>query len=177
MATIIPYINPIRLRPRSTTIDYTNNLPRFDLMTQREQYQRGVYPANYYPQFIIGEEIQILVFDDVNVTIYQLYNATTGTTICTLRTCNKWMNLASFSPDDQCVATVSSDRFDNIVQLWDATDGAEICTPSGLSKFASFSPDSQRLATGFEDGTARIWDIGTSLPLQETVLWAEIYLN
>lgn len=79
MATYIPYINPFRLEPRNKKIDYNNQLPIFDLMTQRQSYQRGIIAqGDYRLDWLNGKEIQLEVFDDTNVTIAQLRNINTG---------------------------------------------------------------------------------------------------
>ncbi len=69
---------------------------------------------------------------------------------------------ASWSPDGRMIATLTSEQ----VILWDARTGNKmfaIFPPVG--SFApggsplDFSPDSTRLATGMEDGTAIVWEV------------------
>lgn len=71
MATIVPYLNPIRAR--SSSINYITNLPRFDSMTHRIDYQRGVTAQkNYYPDWWLGKEIQLEFFSSdslSNITV------------------------------------------------------------------------------------------------------------
>ena len=65
---------------------------------------------------------------------------------------------ATFSPDDQRVATVSTD---STARVWDAVYGRQIAVlvhPDVLWG-AAFSPDGRTLATVSRDGTVRTWDI------------------
>ncbi|MBD2512041.1 hypothetical protein H6G91_33250 [Nostoc muscorum FACHB-395] len=63
----------------------------------------------------------------------------------------------SFSPDNQTIATASSDK---TVKLWDRS-GKELKTlkgHSGAVYSVSFSPDNQTIATASSDNTVKLWD-------------------
>lgn len=61
--TYFPRCNPIPFRGRGTagnvaTIDYTNTLPRFDLMVPPTQYIKGEYPIqNFKQNWVINEQL------------------------------------------------------------------------------------------------------------------------
>jgi WD40 repeat protein/serine/threonine protein kinase/Flp pilus assembly protein TadD len=86
---------------------------------------------------------------------------------------------ASLSPDGSRVVTWGTSGEEWMVRLWDASTGKEIAPPLRHKEFnkdevsarassvssAEFSPDSGRVATSSDDGTARVWDAGTGKPL------------
>jgi len=54
----IPRINPLRFRMQSyNLIDYDSIMPRFDLMKINEDYQKGEYHIEAYPDFMINKTI------------------------------------------------------------------------------------------------------------------------
>lgn len=55
----IPITNPIRFQEISTVIDYYNVMPTSDNMRLSTEYQRGIYPVNFNPIFLIVKEISI----------------------------------------------------------------------------------------------------------------------
>ena len=76
------------------------------------------------------------------------------------------LNDIALSPDGKLLATSSADYYGRAqVTIWDAITGKLICllgydsnnifSPFGLA----FSPDGKRLAVGYADRAARIWDI------------------
>ena len=73
---------------------------------------------------------------------------------------------ASFSAGGRYVQTTHRDE--RFPRLWDAVKGVEVATnfvghdDSVLA--AAFSPDGRLLATGSQDGTARLWDIAALRP-------------
>jgi hypothetical protein len=63
----------------------------------------------------------------------------------------------SFSPDNQTIATASSD---NTIKLWDRS-GKELKTlkgHSGTVYSVNFSPDNQTIVTASDDNTVKLWD-------------------
>ena len=68
MAVKIPYINPVRFQKEDTEINYTDKFPFQDNMRLREEYQRGMYPVSYYPDFLINQTIYIQVRTDTRFT-------------------------------------------------------------------------------------------------------------
>jgi WD40 repeat protein len=67
----------------------------------------------------------------------------------------------AFSPDDTVVATAAGD---GNARLFSATDASYICALRGHRSWATslaFSPDGQRLISGSDDKTIRIWGLST----------------
>ena len=87
MGTFIPYINPIRLRLRGSEVNYQNRFPKFDIMTQRTNYQRGVIAQKYsYPDYLFGGIITFQFFTStplsiLDATLYLPNGTTTPMTI------------------------------------------------------------------------------------------------
>jgi hypothetical protein len=53
MATIIPYMNPLRFTKRGIDINYLYQLPQYDLMLNGVDYQRGIVAnKSYYPDHL-----------------------------------------------------------------------------------------------------------------------------
>jgi hypothetical protein len=62
MATRFPLVNPVRFQKTTETIDYTNNMPRFDLMRLGEDYQRGIYAnKNYVADFKLNKKLTFIM--------------------------------------------------------------------------------------------------------------------
>jgi WD40 repeat protein len=84
---------------------------------------------------------------------------------------------AAFSPDGTRVAAVVGQRKIPQVKVWDAQTGKEVFSLQGHSATVNclaFSPDSQRLASGSEDLTLRIWNLqkGQQMrTLEEVKVW------
>jgi len=74
---------------------------------------------------------------------------------------------ASFSPNGARIVTASRDT----AWVWDARSGERIGKPlqhkSHRISDISFSPDSMRIVSAFDDGTAWIWDAHTGEPLMK----------
>jgi WD40 repeat protein/tRNA A-37 threonylcarbamoyl transferase component Bud32 len=79
---------------------------------------------------------------------------------------NAHVEAVSFRPDGRAVMSVA---FDGTIRVWDATDGNEVATLTGLALAgdprntfpvspAAFSPDGRYLATALRDHTIRVWD-------------------
>jgi eukaryotic-like serine/threonine-protein kinase len=103
--------------------------------------------------------------------VVQVWDAETGELVGTLGTHEREIRGLVFSKDGRHLATASGD---GQVKLWDATRleetrldekpkvlhtlGARVAGP-GVN--VAFSPDGQRLATGGEENTIKIWDVET----------------
>jgi WD40 repeat protein len=72
-----------------------------------------------------------------------------------------------FSPDGKLVASAAGapDPFvGGEVRLWEAATGQEVHAPwayAAAVRSVCFSPNGQRLASGAEDGTVKVWELGT----------------
>lgn len=60
MSIFIPYTNPIRLR-KNVSIDYIDTFPTIDMMTQRVGYQKGIYPSNAIPDYLINKSFEFQI--------------------------------------------------------------------------------------------------------------------
>jgi WD40 repeat protein len=93
------------------------------------------------------------------------------------------INSVEFSPNSQLVVTGDAD---GTACIWNAATGLPVrrlTEPTGANggvtgvagvggsgiRWADFSPDSRRLVTASDDGTARVWDVGTGALLQVLV--------
>jgi hypothetical protein len=78
----IPILNPIRLRSTTKTIDHLTTFPRVDLMTQRVDYQKGIYAVpDVYIDWLVGTDIyfQARIVSTLAATcIARIYNYITG---------------------------------------------------------------------------------------------------
>jgi WD40 repeat protein len=93
--------------------------------------------------------------------IAQVWDATTGQQILTLRGHTDYVKDVAFSPDGKRIVTGS---FDGIAKVWDSTTGREIVTLRGHTRTVSsvaFSPDGKQILTSSYDKTARVWDATT----------------
>jgi WD40 repeat protein len=85
-----------------------------------------------------------------------------------------WVNVVAFSPDGKTVLTGSHD---GMARLWDAASGQPVGKPMehhGPVSSVAFSRDSKTIIigianrsgiTGIAEGSARLWDAATGLPL------------
>lgn len=100
-----------------------------------------------------------------------LWDATTGKALATFKGHTGPLRRAKFSPDGHYILTTS---IDGTVRTWEAPSGKALATLQSFSgelsggayggsdgRGASFSPDSQLIATAGEDGVARVWEVQT----------------
>jgi eukaryotic-like serine/threonine-protein kinase len=86
----------------------------------------------------------------------------TGEEIRTFKTSDADV-VESLAFSNQCLAVGKRARFGNFIEFWDITTGELLAMLPGSCP--QFSPDSQRLAYGFE-GKVKVWDVN---PLRETL--------
>lgn len=72
---------------------------------------------------------------------------------------------AAFSPDGTLVAGAGGGKSDRVVHVWDVRTGAEVFAleHQGPVNTVAFSPSGQLIASGSDDGTARLWSAATGL--------------
>ena len=96
----------------------------------------------------------------------RLWNAATGQSIGKPLRHESNIKGAEFSPDGNLVLTWSHN--DRTARLWDASTGRPIKTPMvhryGVDA-AEFSPDGKSVLTASADGSCRLWDTATVLPI------------
>lgn len=63
----MPRINPLRFKLSYNLIDYNTVMPKFDLMQLNENYQKGEYYIEAYPDFLVNKNIYIQ-FSGQNMT-------------------------------------------------------------------------------------------------------------
>ena len=59
MSLYAPLMNPIRFYPVSSLPDFQDTFPFVDRMVTQEQWIEGVYPTNFYKDFLINKEIRL----------------------------------------------------------------------------------------------------------------------
>ena len=102
----------------------------------------------------------------------QVWNAGTGESIGKpIRESEGEIVSAVFSSDDRSLLTLAAggslaaSNFPYPVRLWNVLSGNLVATLRGhslVAGFAEFSPDGTKVATGSDDGTARIWNANPS---------------
>jgi DNA-binding beta-propeller fold protein YncE len=82
----------------------------------------------------------------------------------TLKGGNDWTMAVAFSPDGKLFATTGGGDYS--ITLWDAATLQQVgalkghdAHGAGSVRYLAFSPDSKTLASGCDDGTARLWDV------------------
>ncbi|HUL51432.1 MAG TPA: WD40 repeat domain-containing protein, partial [Candidatus Nitrosotalea sp.] len=90
------------------------------------------------------------------------------------------VNHAEFSPDNLLLVTSCNSPgtwYERDAQIWSVATGKKVGPPlhhgDGVLH-ASFSPDGKRIVTGSEDGTVRVWELGTGRQLWYRDLHAQV---
>lgn len=107
---------------------------------------------------------------------FKLWAAATGEEIWQAKSDSSWMSAVAFSPDSHFIATANNqvsgcpkdvESCKNTVRVWEVATGREISsiTHDNTVNTVTFSPDSQRIASGSADRTVRIWEPGTGQEL------------
>lgn len=114
------------------------------------QPKTKVTDASFSPD---GRRVAVAL-DDKRATA-KLLDAETGEVKITLAASEAKAESIAFSPDGRILVTTSNKG----LKLWDAASG-ELLSTLGEARYpASFSPDSQTLATGGRNDTAMLWEI------------------
>jgi WD40 repeat protein/serine/threonine protein kinase len=108
----------------------------------------------------------------------RLWRAADGAPLGQPMSHRRWVQTVAFSPDGKTVLTGSHD---GTARLWDAASGEPVGKPmehQGPVSSAAFSRDSKTIIigianrsyiTGIAEGSARLWDAATGLPLSPTL--------
>jgi WD40 repeat protein len=94
-----------------------------------------------------------------NIELYKIDESGNKTLVNTITGHTSPVLSVTFSPDNQWLASGSSDA---TVRLWDISDPTKTQTLAGHTDYVhsvTFSPDNQWLASGGSDATVRLWDI------------------
>lgn len=95
-----------------------------------------------------------------------IYAATTGTYLLTLRGHTSQISSYTFSPDNSHIATCSEDK---TIRIWDVATGECLKILQGHTekvRFVIFSPDGSRIASSSSDKTTRIWNVAKGKCIQ-----------
>jgi WD40 repeat protein len=98
----------------------------------------------------------------------QFWDAATGRSVRAFQVSSPGMfqTAAAFSPDGRRLAWAlgPAPNVGSSVAVWDVATGQELVTLNAFSLppiRMAFRPDGQRLATASQDGTVRVWNVGT----------------
>jgi WD40 repeat protein len=98
---------------------------------------------------------------DVATAKIQLWDPDTGQLLHTFNSPGGWINLLTFSPDGNTLASVGK-RWWNKIFIWDMENYrllSIITTGNRKIKALQFAPDSITLVSAHTDGTVHLWDI------------------
>jgi WD40 repeat protein/serine/threonine protein kinase len=105
-----------------------------------------------------GHRIASAVWNLFEPAEVRIWNGTPGRDRLTLRSHTDWVNRIAFHPDNQHVASASSDK---TIKIWDRATGREVRTLHGHTSRVfgvAYSPDGRLLASAGEDKTVRLWN-------------------
>lgn len=106
--------------------------------------------------------------------LVKVWDASTGDLLVTMEGHPGMIYWASWSPDEQVIATTGGD---NVARFWDATSGDLIHEVSGPKFTADFNHDGTAIAVGGDDGYARVVRLEARSPgdvgaiIEERVDW------
>jgi ribosome assembly protein 4 len=141
---------------RTAYHDHTGNIPRSQadkLAKARSRFEAAA--------LFNGETIERLISASDDFTIYLWQPSASLKPIKRLLGHQKQVNHVCFSPNGQLIASAA---FDNLVKLWNASDGNFLFSLRGHVGpvyMAGFSADSRLLVSASKDTTLKVWDVAT----------------
>ena len=109
---------------------------------------------------IISPSGKQLASPDKDERTINVWDATTGTTICALRGHEGPVYALAYSPDGKRLASGSADK---TIRLWEPASGKEVAVLRGHEKpveWLTYSPDGQRICS-LDGESGRLWDATT----------------
>ncbi|XP_020620919.1 dynein assembly factor with WDR repeat domains 1-like, partial [Orbicella faveolata] len=143
--------------------EFTNGAIVWDLETQRKMLTLGGHERFcQYTEFSSSGNFILTSSIDNSARIWDGRSYEYVTTV----TQPDWVTCATFSHNEQLLATCSKDQ---LVRLWNISNWQKICEMAGHEseiRMVSFSPEDKFLASGALDQTICIWDCDTCQQIQ-----------